>query len=116
MRCLDAIMSSFGRMQWTAASRLNAWMLMLLAVLAIFPRGSLHSCGRTDDHSRSEHHATISSVCPICDEALPLSTVPEANDTSEPSWTCLVHVLGLQLGQALGHVLHSADRGPPTLS
>jgi hypothetical protein len=103
-------------MKWTTASRLNAWMLMLLAVLAILPRGSLHSCGRADDHTGGTHQAAVTAACTICDEALPLSTIMEAVDPCAPSPIYLVQLLSMVCDPKLGHVLHAADRGPPALS
>lgn len=108
-------MSIFDRMQWTTASRLNAWMLMLLAVLAIVPRGSLHSCGRMDDHADGTDQATVTSTCPICDEALPLLTLMEAVAPCAPSPISLVRLVSIACDPKLGHVLHSADRGPPVM-
>lgn len=106
-------MSTFERMWRNRTLRVHAWMLMIVAVLAIVPRGSMHTCARSGEHVGHAHTSAITSVCPICEEAVPVSALPERVTTSEPMPALIVHVASHVPDPALVHVVHGLDRGPP---
>ena len=93
-----------------------AWSLLALMALVVTPRSMFHHCGHSEvSHQEAIGSAKIENDCPICDNAIPAAVRERITRFLAFVEVVVLEKVGDVHAPSIGHVLRSADRGPPAL-